>query len=75
MVQTSPLDSLNVGEFFIFETKNVFMFYKKLVFYFLLFIKIMFGFWKILRKEKKNVKKSDFFIFCCFMKNIKENKI
>ena len=34
----------------------------------------MFGFQKILRKEK-NVKENDFFMFGCPMKNIKENKI
>ena len=35
----------------------------------------MFSFRKILRKEKKNVKENDFFMFSCPMKNIKENKI
>ena len=35
----------------------------------------MFGSRKILRKEKKNIKENDFFIFDCLMKNIKENKI
>ena len=37
-------------------------------------VKVMFGFWKILRKEK-NVKENDFFMFGCPMKNIKENQI
>ena len=32
----------------------------------------MFGFQKRLRKEKKNVKKIDFFKFGCPMKNIKK---
>ena len=35
----------------------------------------MFGSRKILRKEKKNVKENDFFMFGCYMKNIKENQI
>ena len=35
------------------------------------FIKIMFGSWKILKK--KNVKKNNFFMFDCLMKNSKEN--
>ena len=29
----------------------------------------------MLRKEKKNVKKNNFFMFYCLMKNIKENQI
>ena len=35
----------------------------------------MFGSRKILRKEKKNTKENDFFMFGCPMKNIKENQI
>ena len=35
----------------------------------------MFGYWKILRKEKKNIKENNFFMFDCHMKNIKENQI
>ena len=35
----------------------------------------MFGFRKILRKEKKNAKENNFFMFGCPMKNIKENQI
>ena len=37
--------------------------------------KVMFGYWKILRKEKKNIKENNFFMFDCHMKNIKENQI
>ena len=35
----------------------------------------MLGYQKILKKEKKNVKENDFFMFGCHMKNIKENQI
>ena len=37
-------------------------------------LNVMFDFWKILRKEKKNAKEI-FFMFGYHMKNIKENKI
>ena len=37
---------------------------------------VVFGFWKILRKEKKKIeRKMNFFMFGCLMKNIKENQI
>ena len=35
----------------------------------------MFGFQKVIRKEKNTKKMIFFFIFGCFMKNIKENQI
>ena len=40
----------------------------------MIFIKVMFGSRKILRKEKI-AKENDFFMFGCPMKNIKENQI
>ena len=36
----------------------------------------MFGLWKALRKEKKNIiKKNDYFIFIYPMENVKKNQI
>ena len=50
------------------------IFYFSLFFLFLRFF-AMFGSSKVLRKEKKNVKKNDFFMFGFTIKNIKKNKI
>ena len=48
--------------------------YKVLIRETMIFIKVMFGSRKILRKEKI-AKENDFFMFGCPMKNIKENQI
>ena len=37
-------------------------------------LKTMFGFRKVLRKEKKNIKENDFFIFSFSRENTKENQ-